>query len=97
MRPPWASTIRRQVARPIPLPSCSPPPRGHRHVRCVTGVKLEGVGDEVLKDPEQSGAAGLQRWKCADIDAPVEAFHLRPEPNGNTVCTQTPRTWIASR
>jgi aspartyl-tRNA(Asn)/glutamyl-tRNA(Gln) amidotransferase subunit A len=27
MRPPWASTIRRQVARPIPLPSCSPPPR----------------------------------------------------------------------
>src|SRR5436190_5045975 len=24
--------------------------RGHRHVRWVTGVKLEGVGDEVLKD-----------------------------------------------
>ena len=21
----------------------------------------------------------------------------RPEPNGSTVCTQTPRTWIASR
>src|SRR3954469_6125055 len=50
--------------------------RGHRHVRCVAGVKLEGVGDEVLKDPEQSGAAGLQGWKRADLDAPVETFYL---------------------
>src|ERR1700754_559137 len=107
MRPPWASTIRLQVARPIPLPSCSPPARvniskialslgqsdpvvayregpaglavfrGHRDVRYVAVVKLEGVGDQVLKDPDHPRAACLHRGKRADLDVPVDAFDLR--------------------
>ena len=36
--------------------------RGHRHERCIAVVKLEGVSDEVLKDPEQPGSACLQDW-----------------------------------
>jgi hypothetical protein len=31
IRPPWLSTIRRQVARAMPLPSCSPPLRIAEH------------------------------------------------------------------
>src|SRR4029079_8990041 len=42
--------------------------RGHRDVRCVAVVKLEGVGDQVLKDPAHPRAAGLHRGKRADLD-----------------------------
>src|SRR4051794_13394831 len=50
--------------------------RRRRHVRCIAVVKLEGVGNEVLKDPEQAGTACLQDRKRADLDAPVDAFYL---------------------
>src|SRR3954468_22397902 len=51
--------------------------RRHGDVRGSAVVKLEGVGDEVLKDPDQPGAAYLQRGKRADLDAPVDVFDLR--------------------
>src|SRR5436190_18935262 len=50
--------------------------RGDLHVRRIAVVKLEGVGEEVLKDPEQPGAACLQGGKRADLDAPVDVFDL---------------------
>src|SRR3954447_2462763 len=50
--------------------------RGDLHARSVAVLKLQGVRDEVLKDPGQPRTACVQRRQVGDLDASVDGFDL---------------------
>jgi hypothetical protein len=45
----------------------------------------------------RNGREIAQLLFASSLSETSNATLIKPDPNGSTVCTQTPRTWIASR